>query len=150
MATRDDEALYRATSQMAYIDLAETGQAYHHGRMAPVFNVTLTERGKEISRTCGTPSKSTTFYVPTATRRYTSGAFLKQEPGGRTVYEVDFTWVPTPIGDQVSHVLTGAMAIKAGPARAKVFMKKLRAGSDTGPNGWTVDAIDDRIRPNER
>lgn len=140
----NEESLYRAASQMGYIDLTETGQQYHLNRMAPVFNVKLTDRGKETSATCGPTSKATSFGVPVSARRFGSGRFVKQETH-RTVYEVDYTWVPTPVGDQVMIALSGHMAVQVGEYRTKVYMRKMRGVSPaTGANGWMVDAIDER------
>ena len=141
----NEEALYRAAAGMGYLDLTESGQEYKFGRMAPVFNVTVTDRGKEVSASCGPASNNKSFGVPVSARRFGSGKFVKQEPYGRTVYEVDFTWVPTPVGDQVMISLSGNMAVPVGEYRAKVFMRKMmRTSIATGANGWMVDGIDDR------
>lgn len=141
----NEESLYRAALGMAWIDLEEAGKEYKFGRMAPVFHVKLTDRGKEAAATCGKGSSSQSFGVPVSTRRFGSGKFIKQEQYGRTVYEVDFTWVPTPVGVQVMIDLTGNMAVPEGEYRAKVYMRKMRGTSiATGANGWMVDGIDDR------
>ena len=139
-----EEAIYRAAGQMGFIDLVETGTRWHLNRAdAPTFSVTLTDRGKAETATCSPTSKPGSWGVPVAKRRYISGKFVAQEPYGRVVYEVDMEWVPTPVGDQVSHVLTRHMTVQSGRYQFKVYMKEgYELGSKT--KGWIIDAMDDR------
>jgi hypothetical protein len=56
---------------------------------------------------------------------------------------VEFEWVPTAAGDRVKYVLTGNMAVEQGLAKATVVMLYGDRAVGKGPNGWTVQAIND-------
>ena len=64
------------------------------------------------------------------------------DPRGGVVYDVDFIWTPTAIGDQVLPALSGNRSVQNGMFRAMVSMLKGRATAATG--AWTVMRIDDR------
>ena len=111
----------------------------------------MTDAGKAASATCGSgSSKPTVFGVPVSQRRFIS-AKRTAEPdmynSNRTIFDVEFEWVPTAAGDRVKHVLTSHMSVEQGLATARVVMLYGNGVTNKGPNGWAVQAIQDNRRP---
>jgi hypothetical protein len=69
---------------------------------------------------------------------------------GRTLFDVEFEWVPTPAGDRVKYALTSHMTVEQGLATAKVAMVYAPSGFSKGPNGWAVQAVHDPFKPPAR
>ena len=76
-------------------------------------------------------------------RRFISAARVGQDAGGRTIYEVEYEWVPTAAGEKVKHVLTNAMAVEEGAYLTRVYLQNSPDLIAPGPHGWVVSAIDD-------
>jgi hypothetical protein len=102
----------------------------------------LTDAGKTEAADCPPSSKATVWGLPVSRREFVSGTYEGNDAGGRSVYEVEFDWVPTEAGDRVKDVLTGNMTVEDGTYRTKVYMQS-GPGVIGGPNGWRVSAIND-------
>ena len=93
------------------------------------------------------------FGVPVAGRRFISGK-RSAEPDtynpDRTIFDVEFEWTPTPAGDHIKSVLTNHRAVEQGLAMARVVMPHGNRAGGKGPNGWTVQSINDDRRGTAR
>lgn len=146
LAYPQETALYRAAYEVGYIDMQETGTTNRTGTPEPTWRIALTEQGKVVAAECPPSTKPEVWGVPVSRRQLIAGKFVAQAQGHgqRTTYEVDYTWVPTEVGEKVRHELTGTMQVQEGRYRTKVYLKR---GPDftvnVGPNGWYVDAVDE-------
>jgi|SRR5688572_5318845 len=140
LAWPQETALYRAAYDAGFIEMVEVGQGNRIGKPEPAWRITLTEKGKTETAECTTPGADN-WGVPVSRRRLISGRYAGEDYGGRTVFEVDFEWVPTPIGEQVKHELTRYMTVEEGTYRTRVYLYNSRGRIDRGKNGWSVDAI---------
>ena len=142
VAGPQDAAVYQAASDLGYIEMTEVGRVNRSGTPEPAWRVTLTESGKSESSACSasTPPR---FGVPVSRRQFVSARRTDVDHSGYTVFEVDFTWVPTSAGDRVRHVLTGPMAVEEGPGRAIARLDHGPRSFPKGPNGWAVMRLDD-------
>lgn len=143
VAYPQETALYRAASDLGYIEMTEAGQANRTGVPQSAWRIALTDAGKVEAAKCTGSSRRAVFGVPVSQRKFIAGKFVESEPYGRTVYEVEYAWVPTGVGERVLGVLTDKMAVEEGTYRTKVYLRKGRAANTAAGNGWVVDAIDD-------
>jgi hypothetical protein len=142
LASPQETALLRAAHELGYIEMAETGQGNRFGTPEPAWKITLTETGEAEASQCPPSSKSTVWGLPVSRRELMSGTPAGTDAGGRTIYDVEFAWVPTDAGERVTDVLTGNMTVEEGTYRTKVYLQK-GPGISGGPNGWYVNAIND-------
>jgi hypothetical protein len=147
LAYRQETAIYEAARDLGYIEMSQAGTANRIGTPEPAWKVSLTDAGKAESEKCGSgSSRSEVFGVPVSQRRFISGKRIK-EPDmynpDRTVFEVEFEWVPTAAGDRVKYVLTDKMSVQQGVASANVSLKYGERVTSKGGNGWWVEQIHD-------
>jgi hypothetical protein len=147
LAYPQDTAVLEAARDLGFVEMEQVGTGNRTGRVEPAWKIALTAAGKAESAKCGRGStRSTTFGMPVSQRRFISGkrtAEADKYNPNRTMFEVEFEWVPTAVGDRVKYVLTGNMAVEQGLARATVSMLHGERAVGKGPNGWTVQAIND-------
>jgi hypothetical protein len=143
VAYPQDTALYRAAYELSYIEMTEVGRANRIGTPEPAWKISLTDSGKAEAATCPPTSKPTSWGVPVSRRQFISGKNAGAS-GERTVFDVEYAWVPTDVGVRVKFVLTDKMAVEEGTYRTKVYMRKTRGFTGAGANGWSVDQIDER------
>ena len=146
-----DTAVLMAARDLGYAEVEQVGTGNRTGTVEPAWSVRLTDAGKTESAKCGKgSSRETVFGVPVSQRRFISGRRTGEPDmynSNRTLFEVEFEWVPTPAGDRVKHVLTSHMAVEQGLAKAQVSMLYGDRVINKGSNGWTVQAIgDSRVR----
>ena len=146
LAWPQEVALYEAARNLGYIDLQQAGMA-NRIRPEPAWKVALTDAGTAASATCGSgSSRSEVWGLPVSERRFISGRRI-QAPDmynpDRTMFEVEYQWVPTSAGEMVKNVLTGKMAVEQGLRRAKVSLRYGDRAIGRGRNGWRVDQIGD-------
>lgn len=147
LAYPQDTAVLEAGRDLGFIEMEQVGTGNRTGRVEPAWRIGLTDAGRTETAKCGRGSaRPTTFGVPVATRRFMAGR-RTGEPDmynpSRTLFEVEFEWVPTAAGDRVKHVLTRHMAVEQGLAKATVVMLYGDRAVGKGANGWTVQAIED-------
>lgn len=144
LAYPGETALYRAAYQVGYIEMEEVGQDNRHGTPEPAWKIKLTELGKAETAECKA-SSSDSWGVPVSRRRLLSGTYVGEEPSpsNRFIYEVEYQWVPTTVGEDARHALTGTQAVEEGTYRTRVYLRRGPRLTSPGPNGWWVDAIDD-------
>lgn len=143
LAYSQDTALYRAAHELGYIEMEEVGQGNRIGVPEPAWRIALTEAGKVEAANCPPQSKPTAWGIPVSWRKLISATYVGQDNGERTIYEVEYAWVPTAVGEKVKHVLTDKMTVEEGTYRTKVY---LRGGPDLiapGANKWVVLEIND-------
>ena len=146
-----DTAVLMAARDLGYAEVEQVGTGNRIGTVEPAWSVRLTESGKAESAKCGKgSSRETVFGVPVSQRRFISGKRTSEPDmynSNRTLFEIDFEWVPTPAGDRVKDVLTSHMAVEQGLAKAQVSMLYSERLIGKGSNGWAVQAIGDhRLR----
>ena len=154
LAYRQDTEVYKAARDLGFVEMEQVGTGNRIGTIEPAWRVQLTEPGRTETAKCGRgSSKSTVFGVPVSERRFISGK-RTAEPDmynpNRTVFEVEFEWVPTAAGDRVKHNLTDKMTVEQGLATARVTMLYGDRVINKGPNGWVVQAIHDGRRTASR
>ena len=141
LAYPQETALYRAAHQAGYIEMKEVGRDNRIGRPEPAWRIALTEAGKAEAVTCQPGSDPDTWGVPVSRRELVSATYAGESPGytARKVYEVEYRWVPTAVGEKVKRVLTGNMAVQEGTYRARVYLVNSPDAID--PSGWYVDQV---------
>jgi hypothetical protein len=147
LAYPEDTEVLKAARMLGWIDMEEVGTGNRSGRPEPAWKIAMTAAGKAESAKCGEGSmRSTTFGIPVSERRFISGK-RTTEPDvynpTRTVFEVQFEWVPTQAGDIVKYALTERRAIERGLATARVSMLYGERVVRPGSNGWGVQSIID-------
>lgn len=143
LAYPQETALYRAAAQAGYIRMETAGQDNRTGAPEPAWRITLTEAGKTQAAACGPTSKPDTWGVTVSRRELISATYVGESPAyaARKVYDVEYRWVPTSVGERVKRVLTGTMAVQEGRYRTRVYL--LNSPEVIDPSGWYVDQIDD-------
>ena len=142
-----DTAVLMAARDLGYAEVEEIGTGNRIGVAEPAWRVRLTDAGKAESARCGSgSSKPSVFGVPVSARRFIS-AKRTGEPDmyhpNRTMFDVEFEWVPTAAGDRVKYVLTSHMTVEQGLATARIAMLYGDRATSKGANGWRVQAIHD-------
>ena len=154
LAYPQDTAVLEAARDLGFVEMEQVGTGNRTGRVEPAWRIRLTDAGRAESAKCGSGStRSTTFGVPVSQRRFISGkrtAEADMYSPNRAMFEVEFEWVPTSVGDRVKYVLTGNMAVEQGLAKATVSMLHGDRAVNKGANGWTVQAINDGRRVSGR
>jgi hypothetical protein len=147
LASPQDTAVLEAARDLGFVEMTQVGTGNRTGRVEPAWRIALTDAGKAESAKCGRGStRSTTFGIPVSQRRFISGKRTAEPDTSnptRTMFEVEFEWVPTAAGDRVKYVLTGNMAVEQGLAKATVSMLYGNRVVGKGANGWVVNAIHD-------
>jgi hypothetical protein len=147
LAYRQETALYEAARDLGYIELAPVGTANRTGTPETAWKVTLTEAGKAQAAACGSgSSRPSVWGLPVSARRFIAGKRVK-EPDmfnpDRTIFDVEFEWIPTAAGERVKHVLTDKMAVEQGLAHVQVSLKYGDRLITKGAHGWWVERMDD-------
>jgi hypothetical protein len=142
-----DTAVLMAARDLGYVEVEQVGTGNRIGTPEPAWSVRLTDKGKTESAKCGSgSSRAEVFGVPVSQRRFIS-AKRTGEPDmynpNRTVFEIEFEWVPTAVGELVKNVLTSHMAVEQGLAKAQASMLYGDRVTNTQSNGWTVQAINE-------
>ena len=142
-----DTAVLLAARDLGHAEVEQIGTGNRIGVAEPAWKVKLTDAGKAESARCGSgSSKPSVFGVPVSGRRFISGK-RTLEPDmynpNRTMFDVEFEWVPTAAGDRVKNVLTSHMTVEQGLATARVAMLYGDRAINKGSNGWRVQAIHD-------
>jgi hypothetical protein len=122
LADRQDTALYRAAADLGYISIEQVGEGNRIGVPEPAWRITLTDAGKAEAARCPPSSKPSVWGVPVSQRRFLSGKYVGKDYGQRSLFEVEFEWVPTAVGEQVKQVLTDHMKVEEGKSMARVYM----------------------------
>lgn len=140
VAYPSESKLYHAARDMGFIELEEVGQANRHGVPEPAYRVKLTEAGAEESARCDAVSQRDSWGIPVSERKLLSVAYKKEGayPSGLTLFEVEFEWQPTDVGEMVKYDLTGTQAVQEGRDDMLVNMRRER-------NGWRLDALLPRV-----
>lgn len=143
LAYRSETALLRAAAQVGYIRMEQVGQGNRTGNPEPAWRITLTDAGRAAAATCPPTSKPDVWGVPVSRRELVSASFVGSSAlnDERMIYDVEYRWVPTRVGERVARALTGTMAVEAGTYRTRVYL--LKSPELLDPSGWAVDQIDE-------
>ena len=147
LAWPQDTEVLKAARDLGFIEMEQIGTGNRIGTIEPAWRIAITEAGRTEAAKCAPgSSNSTGFAIPVSHRRFISGKRTK-EPDmfnpNMTVFEVDFEWVPSGVGDRVRNVLTGRLAVNQGLAKAQVAMLYGERSGDAGTNGWRVKSMND-------
>lgn len=138
LAWPSETHLYKAAHQFGYIEMEEVGTDNRIGTPEPAWRITITEAGKAKIADCKVVNGRNDWGVPVSRRKLLSARYAGEANAysGLTIYEVDYEWVPTEVGDMVKAHLTDKMAVEEGKYRTKTWLRK-------GSEGWYVEQIDD-------
>ncbi|GMV04566.1 MAG: hypothetical protein AMXMBFR53_08460 [Gemmatimonadota bacterium] len=142
LAYRQETALLRAAAEFGYVRLEQVGWGNRTGTREPAWRVTLTEEGRAEAASCSPTSKAHVWGIPVSRRELLAASFHGPDPMNdvRKIYEVEYRWVPTRVGDRVARALSGPMAVESGTYRTRVDL--LNSPELIDPSGWAVDQID--------
>jgi hypothetical protein len=150
LAWPQETAIYEAARDLGYIEMEQAGMG-NRVRPEPAWRIALTEAGKAESARCGRgSSKPEVFGMPVSERKLISGKRYGEPDAynpDRTLFDVQFEWVPTPVGDRVKHVLTSHMTVQQGVTTAKVALRYGEHLVKKGGNRWWVEQIHERRTP---
>lgn len=94
LAYSDEEKLYRAVSDVGFIELEVVGQGNRYGVAEPAYRVKLREQGITETAECKS-SKPTVWGVSVSRREFISATYTGEAPNaGLTIYHVVFKWQP--------------------------------------------------------
>ena len=141
LAYPQDTALYRAAADLGYITMEQVGEGNRIGVAEPAWRIALTDAGKDEAAKCPPSSKSSVWGVPVSQRRFLSGKSLGKDYGQRTIFEVEFEWVPTDVGERVKGVLTDHMTVEEGQYTARAYMT-----SSGQTRYWEINDLDAKPR----
>ncbi len=139
LAWPSETHLYRAAQEVGIIEMEEVGTDNRTGTPEPAWRITITEAGKNEIADCPKVSPGRNDWgVPVSRRRLISAKYVGEGTrySGITLYDVEYEWVPTAVGEKVKAHLTGPMKVEEGKYRAQISLKKV-------PHGWYVDQTND-------
>ena len=146
-ADAQDTALYRAAYDAGLIDMTEGSWDVSLGPGQQAWRIALRDAGKAEAARCSPTSSPRAWGVPVSERVFRSGRYVgvDESPGviNRWIYEVEFEWVPTAVGERAKRELTDHRKVEEGTFRVRVYLRRAPGVAAPGANGWRVETIGD-------
>lgn len=142
LAWPSETHLLKAAAEEGIITMVEVGTGNRIGKPEPAWRITITESGKDAIADCKvTGGSGDDWGIPVSRRKLLNAKYVSEGPmySGVTIYEAEWQWEPTAVGEKVKHELTDHMKVEEGRYRGKVYLKYLSSTKQ-----WYVDQIEER------